>query len=136
MRVISSQLTQNSLVGAEDSSQFLFVQLFALAKELHFSLSSWKNGIKNSMQLYFFLELPFGFHINGQVCHMSVGIVEHSILQYVLQYGFAVLQYIAIRFLPYCCTPIENKENISHLYKSILCHKSGLLKLLGKENSY
>ena len=36
---------------------------------------------------------------------MSVGIVEHSILQYVLQYGFAVLQYIAIRFLPYCCTP-------------------------------
>ena len=36
---------------------------------------------------------------------MSVGIVEHSILQYVLQYGFAVLQYIAICFLPYCCTP-------------------------------
>ena len=36
---------------------------------------------------------------------MSVGIVEHSILQYVLQYGFDVLQYIAIRFLPYCCTP-------------------------------
>ena len=35
---------------------------------------------------------------------MSVGIVEHSILQYVLQYGFAVLQYIAICFLPYCCT--------------------------------
>ena len=36
---------------------------------------------------------------------MSAGIVEHSILQYVLQYGFAILQYIAIRFLPYCCTP-------------------------------
>ena len=51
------------------------------------------------------LELPFGFHINGQVCHMSVGIVEHSIFQYVLLYGFAILQYIAIRFLPYCCTP-------------------------------
>ena len=105
MQVIGSQLTQYSLVGAEDSSQFLFVHLFALAKELHFSLSSWKNGIKNSVLMYIFLELPFGFHINGQVCHMSVGIVEHSILQYVLQYGFAVLQYIAIRFLPYCCTP-------------------------------
>ena len=36
---------------------------------------------------------------------MSVGIVEHSIFQYVLQYGFAILQYIAICFLPYCCTP-------------------------------
>ena len=47
---------------------------------------------------------------------MIVGIVEHSILQYVLQYGFAVLQYIAIRFLPYCCTPkflIEMNVNIS-----------------------
>ena len=37
MRVIGSQLTQYSLARAEDSSQFLFVQLFALAKELHFS---------------------------------------------------------------------------------------------------
>ena len=97
MRVIGSELTQYGLVGAEDSSQFLFVHLFALAKELHFSLSSWK----------IFLELPFGFHINGQVCHMSAGIVEHSILQYVLQYGSAILQYIAICFLPYCCTPNE-----------------------------
>ena len=55
-----------------------------------------------------FLELPFGFHINGQVCHLSVGIVEHSIFQYVLQYGFAILQYIAIRFLLYCCTPNDD----------------------------
>ena len=39
---------------------------------------------------------------------MSVGIVEHSIFQYVLQYGFAILQYIAIRFLPYCCTPTRH----------------------------
>ena len=39
---------------------------------------------------------------------MSVGIVEHSIFQYVLQYGFAILQYIAIRFLPYCCTPRQH----------------------------
>ena len=101
---MNNQLTQYSLVGAEDSSQFLFVQLFALAKELHFSLSSWKNEIKNSMQTIF-LELPYEFHINGHLCHMSIGIVEHSILQYVLQYGFAVLQYIAIHFLPYCCTP-------------------------------
>ena len=28
-----------------------------------------------------------------------------SILQYVLQYGSAILQYIAIRLLPYCFTP-------------------------------
>ena len=81
---VNNHLTEYSLVGAEDSNQFLFVQLFALAKELHFSLSSWKNGIKNSMQIrIIFLELPFEFHINGQVCHMSVGIVEYSILQYI-----------------------------------------------------
>ena len=39
---------------------------------------------------------------------MSVGILERSILQYVLQYGFAILQYIAIRFLLYCCTPTND----------------------------
>ena len=57
--VFGSQLTQYSQVGAEDSGQFLFVHLFAFAKELHFSLSSSKNGIKNSMQMYYFSGITF-----------------------------------------------------------------------------
>ena len=32
--------------------------------------------------------------------------VIYNILQYVLQYGSAILQCIAIRFLPYCFTPV------------------------------
>ena len=41
------------------------------------------------------------FVLSGRnlVCHMSVGIVEHSILQYVLQYAFAVLQYAFCRIV-------------------------------------
>ena len=48
---VNNQLTE---YGAEDSSLFRFVKVFALAKELYFSLSSWKHGIKNSMQMYYF----------------------------------------------------------------------------------
>ena len=49
---------------------------------------------------------------------MSVGIVEYSILQY----GFAVLQYIAIHFLPYCCTP--NLEYFGLFWRTHLIDKA------------
>ena len=75
---------------------------------------------------------------------MSVGIVEHSILQYVLQYGFAVLQYIAIRFLPYCGTPInvrQEKVNFVFLRRLHLLNKcwqvsKGKIKLYINESRY
>ena len=44
------QLTQYGLAGAEDFCSIIF----ALAKELHFTLLSWKNGRKTSMQMYNF----------------------------------------------------------------------------------
>ena len=44
---------------------------------------------------------------SGQICKRS-----YTILQYILQYGSAVLQYIAIHFLPYCFTPRNNGQPI------------------------
>ena len=40
----------------------------------------------------------------------------YSILQYILQYGSAVLQFIAMRFLPYCFTPRCNVNAIVPMF--------------------
>ena len=49
--------------------------------------------------------------------------VVYSILQYVLQYGSAVLQYISIRFLPYCFTPIKCSIQVNGIDVETLSRK-------------
>ena len=65
---------------------------------------------------------------------MSVGIVEHSILQYILQYGFAILQYIAVWFLPYSLSDFAINPSIFLPSLSTLFTLSVLVSGVGEKH--
>ena len=66
---------------------------------------SWKNGrVLNRYTSFLYHFLSICYSENDYKCSDMQNVI-YSILQYVLQYGSAVSQYIAIRFLSYRVTP-------------------------------